>query len=675
VLLAAAGAGPGLLAGVVWLLSGAPSALFLWRAAQGLVARWLLAKQSGRPRARRLEAAGGSSGRAGCWRQKVVVGKRRAQRPFSWRAAARAAPAVAAAAARRLRDDGLRRRWQRRQRGGSGTTRRMAARGGVRALVLLGGGGAAVAAMGFAGAAPRTEGGPRPQLPAQESPPQNASRPVEARLVVVGGGIIGASLAYSVGRVLARSASRGTDGSSGGPTRQGVVLLDRGLVGSEASGLSAGTIENGASRRRDADLGTLLRFKTTRMLERLAARGYSFGLTKCGSLVCARNEQETASLRASFAHKRSTGEDVELLVGNAAVAQVEPGLRGGSCVAALHCPQSSWVDPGPATQAFAQAAADEGPVRVLVAENAEVEAISVLDPHREGGLRYEVRTRSGLCVRCEALALCPGAWARQVGALLDLDVPVVPVKGQVWVTAEPVPMEEMSSIVYVAESGLAFKSWAQDKDASPRLPMFVTHDWARRQLVRHAYGRRTSDGHVLFGGARLPARDMSRSELYEVEAEHLNQEHVYELIPGLRKYGVLGAWAGPMPFPLFGEPMVGELSPLGLPSCWLIIGFGPHGVMDGTFQGVFAAACVAGRSSPFPLNPPLSWSVLHGFPPAGPAVSALVAKDIAVRALGIPTRVAWSKHPDDTQLLQRVLEEYDVVRQGRVTRSRSGSVS
>jgi glycine/D-amino acid oxidase-like deaminating enzyme len=525
-----------------------------------------------------------------------------------------------------------------------GTTRRMAARGGVRALLLLGGGGAAVAAMGFAGAAPRTEGGPRPQLPAPECPPQNASRVVEARLVVVGGGIIGASLAYSVGRVLARSASRGADSSnsSSGPTREGVVLLDRGLVGSEASGLSAGTIENGASRRHDADLGTLLRFKTTRMLERLAARGYSFGLTKCGSLVCARNEQETASLRASFAHARDKGEDVELLVGNAAVAQVEPGLRGGSCVAALHRPQSSWVDPGPATQAFAQAAADEGPVRVLVAENAEVDAISVLDPRRDGGLRYEVRTRSGLCVRCEALALCPGAWARQVGALLDLDVPVVPVKGQVWVTAEPVPIEEMSSIVYVAESGLAFKSWSQDKDASPRLPMYVTHDWSRQQLIRHAYGRRTSDGHVLFGGARLPARDMSRRELYEVESEHLNQEHVYELMPGLRQYGVLGAWAGPMPFALFGEPMVGELSPLGLPSCWLIMGFGPHGVMDGTFQGVLAAACVAGRYSPFPLNHPL----LVCFP------RILARRPRGERAGRQGHRGARARHPDTRRVAQ-----------------------
>jgi glycine/D-amino acid oxidase-like deaminating enzyme len=518
----------------------------------------------------------------------------------------------------------------------------MAARGGVRALVLLGGSGAAAAALATAGAAPRAEG--RRPVPEGEALPaaQPARQLVETRLVVVGGGIIGASLAYSAGRVLARSGSGAGAGSGGGggggPARQGIILLDRGLVGTEASGLSAGTIENGASRRRDADLDTLLRFKTTRMLERLAARGYEFGLTKCGSLVCARNEQETASLRAAFAHARSTGEDVELLVGNAAVAHVEPGLRGGSCEAALHYPQSAWIDPGPAAQAFARAAADESPVHVLVAENAEVVAISVLDPHRDCGLRYEVLTRSGLRVRCEALALCPGAWSRQVGALIDVDIPVVAVKGQVWVTAEPVPAEEMSSIVYVAESGLAFKAWARDEDESPPLPRYVTHDWAHRQMIRHAYGRRTSDGHVLFGGARLPARDMSRRELYEVEPEHLNQEHVYELLPGLRKYGVLGAWAGPMPFALFGEPIVGELSPLGLPNCWLVTGFGPHGVMD------------------------------------GPAVSALVAKDIAVRALGIPQRVAWHKHPDDTRLLQRVLEEYDV-RKGRVTRTSPGPVS
>ena len=136
-------------------------------------------------------------------------------------------------------------------------------------MVLLGG---SVTALATAGAAPRAEG---EALPA-------ARQVVETRLVVVGGGIVGASLAYSAGRVLARS-------GSGRSARQGIVLLDRGLVGTEASGLSAGTIENGASRRRDADLKTLLRFKATRMLERLAARGYEFGLT--------RNEQETARAR------------------------------------------------------------------------------------------------------------------------------------------------------------------------------------------------------------------------------------------------------------------------------------------------------------------------------------------------------------------------------------------
>ena len=321
-------------------------------------------------------------------------------------------------------------------------------------------------------------------------------------VLIVGGGIAGASLAYYLSREI----------------RESIILVDRGRIGSEASGLSAGTIN-----------------RNTSPVQKLHDLGYRFGMEKCSTIVCAKHAQDLLPIP----------HNARLVVGNKNIAKLEPELAGGSCHAALVYKNSMVVDPGELTRAFASAS------RSAVLENTEISKIERL---ADGRFRATSPGEKAV-IYCHKLALCPGAWSKQVGEMAGCEpIPIVPVKGQVWVTEHATPLK---NIIY-----------AHSRHSGP------THTKDRKPLWRNLYGRKLPDGRALFGGARLPARDSSSDELYGVEEEFQNMEHVYELLPNMRRYGVLGGWAGPMPF---GPLLAKEVSR----NCWVITGLGSHGFKDG----------------------------------------------------------------------------------------------
>jgi hypothetical protein len=88
-----------------------------------------------------------------------------------------------------------------------------------------------------------------------------------------------------------------------------------------------------------------------------------------------------------------------------------------------------------------------------------------------------------------------GAWSGPLGAMLDLDIPIVAVRGQMWATA-PVGPRSFHTIA-AAESAMA---WARDHGAPPDLTI---RDGQR--VTRHLYGRQRRNGEMIFGGDRDPA--------------------------------------------------------------------------------------------------------------------------------------------------------------------------
>jgi glycine/D-amino acid oxidase-like deaminating enzyme len=351
-------------------------------------------------------------------------------------------------------------------------------------------------------------------------------------ILIVGGGVIGTSLAFHL---------------SHQHKDKKMLVVERGHVGSEASGLSAGTIKNAGSISRPLlSLDAILREKTVSIITRRLHQFKEYSI--CKTILCATNPTSEKYMKnVLFKQAISNGENVFL---TNHPAHHESLLRDGTCRSAIIYPKSLIVhNPGNLARAFLEHSS-KGTVTTM--EHTEIVNIKHVSHDH---FRYVAETKSGTLIYCSAIALCTGAFSS------IFNIPVFPVKGQVWVTCKPTPLK---NIIYTINL--------------PKDQTYVTHTYDRKKLsFNNIYGKRLPDGRALFGGTRLPIPKNSEGEFYNVEYEYLNTKEVYQVLPLLAKYGIMGSWAGPMPFSSFGPPIIGEINP----HCWIVNGFGSHGFTDG----------------------------------------------------------------------------------------------
>ena len=182
----------------------------------------------------------------------------------------------------------------------------------------------------------------------------------------------------------------------------------------------------------------------------------------------------------------------------------------------VHFPLRAQADPVKATRAFALAA--PGPGSPMCSPT--------------GGHRHQLWPRGNLEYRlfrrgpyCRATVLAAGAGASNWGRMLGLQIPILPVRGQMWAT-EPLPPRVFHSIS-AAESPLL---WSLSPGHDSVSPPELTHIRSRR-VTRHLYGRQTRDGEVIFGGDRQMA---SYDKTVDVGGVEVNFGHAAEVLPFLR---------------------------------------------------------------------------------------------------------------------------------------------
>ena len=406
----------------------------------------------------------------------------------------------------------------------------------------------------------------------------NPARPHCTDVLIIGGGIIGTAVACFLSKVGLCD----------------VTLLESGTLGCEASGLSAGTIWNAGtpSTVRAEDASLWLRARSATLLEELG--GCEFN--RCGALDVAATPAEAALLRADFEQQRGQGLVVEWLRNQSEIAALEPALAGGSALCATHTPLSGSVQPALATQRFAAVAAANG---CTIIEGADVVALE------KRGLAIQATTADGRVFNAHHVVLAAGARAAPLAAALGVRLPVVPVKGVVCTSfahrAEPGALRK---VIYDMASRLHFSEQGTGRDDTSGVPAKCTHDATGTRRCRKLYGKQCgpSDNHmILFGGDRLPGAAASD---YAVPAASRASicANVREMLPALRGFEeaataqeaeLAGEWAGLMPFSADGRPLVGSLKHLGLASCWLAVGFGPAGVMEGPYAAKLLANQIA----------------------------------------------------------------------------------
>jgi sarcosine oxidase subunit beta len=383
---------------------------------------------------------------------------------------------------------------------------------------------------------------------------------VDAEVVIVGGGIAGASTAFHLAALGRR-----------------VVLVERGDIASGASGVNAGMIDStGWGRARDLrdhlTAGGLELFESVQL-----DHGEDIELRRSGSIQAIHTEAQLDHARARVTSLQAGGHRIELLDGREA-RSLEPAASP-SLIGAVYSPLRSQADPERATRAFARLAERQG-ARILTGH-----AVSAIEARGAGG--WVVRAAPGDVVG-QILVIAAGAWCGPVAALLELVVPVVPVRGQMWATA-PLPPRVFQTISS-AESALA---WHIDRggelspgDRREGEPPDLTHRGGRR-ATRHLYGRQRRNGEVIFGGDR---ELLGWSPTIDPGGIEVNHGQAAEVLPFLSAEPPARTWAGLMPFTLDGKPLIGRLP--GRDNAWIVTGLASSGFGHGPMAGKLLAEAV-----------------------------------------------------------------------------------
>jgi 4-methylaminobutanoate oxidase (formaldehyde-forming) len=213
--------------------------------------------------------------------------------------------------------------------------------------------------------------------------------------VIIGGGVIGTSVAYHLSRM------GWTD----------VLLLEQGQLSCGTTWHAAGLV----GQLRASQNGTRLVQYSMELYARLEEEtGLSAGFRRCGGLTVARTADRLTQLKRTAATAAAYQLDCELISPQRA-GQLYPLLATGDLAGAIWLPGDGRANPTDLTAALARGARARG---VTIRERTRVTGILTQDKAVAG-----VRTDQG-DVEAEVVVNCAGQWAKQVGALAGVTVPL-----------------------------------------------------------------------------------------------------------------------------------------------------------------------------------------------------------------------------------------------------------
>ncbi len=224
---------------------------------------------------------------------------------------------------------------------------------------------------------------------------QSVDLPSRARIVVIGGGVVGASTAYHLTTLGERD----------------VLLLEQGRLSSGTTWHAAGLV----GLLRASESGTRLVQYSADLYTRLEAEtGLATGYRQCGGLIVARTPERLVALQRTAANAAAYDLDCEMVSASRA-GEIWPHLRTDDLLGGIWLPGDGVATPTDVTLSLAKGA------RLGGARIVEGVRVTGLDVH--AGRVAGVRTDHG-DVEAEIVVNCAGQWAKAIGAMAGVTVPL-----------------------------------------------------------------------------------------------------------------------------------------------------------------------------------------------------------------------------------------------------------
>jgi len=231
-----------------------------------------------------------------------------------------------------------------------------------------------------------------------------AGVPAQARIVVIGGGIMGCSVAYHLAKL--------------GQTE--VVLLEQGRLTCGTTWHAAGLV---GQLRNHESMTRLIRYSTDLYSKLEAETGLGTGWKQCGSLAVARTADRMVQLRRTAAVARAHGVDCDVLTPSDA-GRLYPIMETADLQGAVWLPGDGKANPADLTMALAKGARNAG-VRII--EGVRIDGATFqtgTGGKRLAALRWRDKQGNAGSIGVETVVLCGGQWSRALGRELGVAVPL-----------------------------------------------------------------------------------------------------------------------------------------------------------------------------------------------------------------------------------------------------------
>ena len=373
----------------------------------------------------------------------------------------------------------------------------------------------------------------------------------DTQVAIVGGGIMGVSLAWHL-------AARGWCD---------VVLLEKSELTAGSTWHAAGLCTHFAHNPTIMEM----RAASVRLYRDLlpAETGESTGFHPCGALRVTRSAERMAEFRHVQGLGAFVGHEFRILTPEE-LARIHPLARVDGLLGAIHEPNDGHVDPTLATNALAAGARSRG------AEIRRHEPVRAIERDASGA--WAVHTDRNR-IRSRHVVNAAGTWCREIGVMMGVDLPVVPMLHQYLVTAA---VPEIAARIEAGE---------------PELPII-------RDPEESWYVRQERDGFIVgpyeangrpWGVDGIPPEfgmELLPPELDRVE--HIVAKTM-ERVPALAHAGIRTIVNGPITFTPDANPLVGPA--FGLDNAWLLTG-SSMGVMESGGAGRFLADWMVNGAPP-----------------------------------------------------------------------------